>query len=299
MIIILSIMAVLMMPATTPVTLDLQIDQNRVEISGHNVEGVNYFRLYDIAEAIDIDQTQILARRWLLLRSRNINGNYYFSLRDVAAAMDFRLHWVGSRNTILVDTSRVIRPEEAIFSAEPLPEYVLDIIRGRSFRDYAPFDYSFLSYLTITHIDFSGQRRIGHMIVAAELADEVLDIFREIYEYGFPIYRIRLIDFYGTQDYLSMADNNSVAFNFRNIAGTNRLSRHALGRAIDINPIQNPYIRGSTVWPDAGQNYLDRFYVRPGMIVRGDVVYRAFTSRGWTWGGNWTLPRDYHHFERP
>lgn len=297
MFIILGIMAALMMPAT--MTLDLQVNENLVQISGYNVDGVNYFSLDDMSEAIGFDKRQVLARRWLWVRRRNINNNYYFSLRDMAIAMDFRLHWVGSRNTILVDTSRVIRPEEAIFSAEPLPEYVLDIIRGRSFRDYAPFDYSFLSYLTITHIDFSGQRRIGHMIVAAELADEVLDIFREIYEYGFPIYRIRLIDFYGTQDYLSMADNNSVAFNFRNIAGTNRLSRHALGRAIDINPIQNPYIRGSTVWPDAGQNYLDRFYVRPGMIVRGDVVYRAFTSRGWTWGGNWTLPRDYHHFERP
>jgi len=280
-------------------TLDLQVNENLVQMSGYNVDGVNYFSLDDMSEAIGFDKRQVLARRWLWVRRRNINNNYYFSLRDMAIAMDFRLHWVGSRNTILVDTSRVIRPEEAIFSAEPLPEYVLDIIRGRSFRDYAPFDYSFLSYLTITHIDFSGQRRIGHMIVAAELADEVLDIFREIYEYGFPIYRIRLIDFYGTQDYLSMADNNSVAFNFRNIAGTNRLSRHALGRAIDINPIQNPYIRGGTVWPAAGQNYLDRFYVRPGMIVRGDVVYMAFTSRGWIWGGNWTLPRDYHHFERP
>ena len=299
MFIILGIVAALLMPAATPVTLHLQVNENSIEISGHNIDGVNYFRLSDMSETIGFDQRQVLARRWLWHRRRNINNNYYFSLRDMSIVLDFRLRWIDSRNTILVDTSKVIRPDEAIFIAEPLPEYVLNIIRGRSFRYYTPFDYSFLSYLTITHIDFNGQRRIGHMIVAAELADEVLDIFREIYEYGFPIYKIRLIDFYDTQDYLSMADNNSVAFNFRNIAGTNRLSRHALGRAIDINPIQNPYIRGNTVWPAAGKNYMDRAYERPGMIIRGDVVYRAFTSRGWIWGGHWTLPLDYHHFERP
>ena len=95
-----------------------------------------------------------------------------------------------------------------------------------------------------------------------------------------------------------MAANNSHAFNFRYIAGTNRISRHGFGMAIDINPIQNPYIRGSTIWPASGAEYLDRSYVRPGMIIQGDVVYTTFTSRGWIWGGHWTVPRDYHHFER-
>jgi hypothetical protein len=95
-----------------------------------------------------------------------------------------------------------------------------------------------------------------------------------------------------------MFDNNSVGFNFRNIAGTNTLSRHAMGVAIDINPIQNPYMRGTTIWPAAGEPYLNRSYIRQGMIFPGCPVYNAFTSRGWIWGGHWRSPRDYHHFER-
>ena len=185
-----------------------------------------------------------------------------------------------------------------IFFREPLPEHIIEFIAGVSFKDYTPFPHSFLTYLTITHVGFDGEDRIGHMIVAAEIGDEVLDIFREIYESGFPIYSMRLIDYFDADDTLSMAANNSSAFNFRHIAGTNVISRHGFGMAIDINPIQNPYARGSKVLPAAGREYLDRSNVRPGMIVRGDAVHRAFTSRGWIWGGNWNTLQDFHHFER-
>jgi len=185
-----------------------------------------------------------------------------------------------------------------IFTAEPLPEHIIEFITGVSFHDRAPFSYDFLTYLTITHVDFYGEYQIGHMIVADEIGEEVLEIFMEIFESRFPIYSIRLIDYFNALDYYSMAANNSVSFNFRYIAGTTVISRHGFGMAIDINPIQNPYIRGETIWPAAGVAYLDRDYVRPGMIVRGDAVYQAFVGRGWTWGGNWTSPRDYHHFER-
>jgi hypothetical protein len=135
------------------------------------------------------------------------------------------------------------------------------------------------------------------MIVAAEIGEEVLDIFREIYESRFPVYSIRLIDYFDANDVLSMAANNSSAFNFRYIADTNKLSRHAFGMAIDINPVQNPYVRGKAVLPASGSDYLDRTNIRPGMIIHGDVVYNAFVSRGWEWGGNWQLLKDYHHFE--
>jgi len=185
-----------------------------------------------------------------------------------------------------------------VFTSEPLPQHIIDQITGVTFHDNTPFEHDFLTYLTVTHANFEDESVIGHLIVAAELGEEVLDIFREIYEYRFPIYSIRLIDYYDACDQQSMAANNSHAFNFRYIAGTTRISNHGWGRAIDINPIQNPYIRGYTIWPYAGAVYLDRSYVRPGMIVPGDVVYTAFTSRGWIWGGHWTLPVDFHHFER-
>jgi len=185
-----------------------------------------------------------------------------------------------------------------IFTSEPLPDHIIRQITGVTFHETTPFGYDHLAYLTVTHVNFDGESVLGHLIVAAAIAYETLDIFREIYEGGFPIHSIKLIDYFGASDYLSMAANNSHAFNFRYIAGTNVVSRHGFGMAIDINPVQNPYIRGETIWPAAGAAYLDRTYVRPGMVVPGDVVYNAFVSRGWTWGGHWSLPRDYHHFER-
>jgi len=185
-----------------------------------------------------------------------------------------------------------------VFKRESLPEHIIEQITGVTFHESTPFEYSFLTYVTVTHVNFQGESVIGHLIVADEIGDEVLDIFREIYESGFPIYSIRLIDYFDASDYYSMAANNSHAFNFRYIAGTNVISRHGFGMAIDINPIQNPYIRGETIWPAAGVAYLDRTDIRPGMIVQGCPVYNSFISRGWIWGGHWTSPRDYHHFER-
>lgn len=187
---------------------------------------------------------------------------------------------------------------EPVFTAEPIPPHIAQQIMGSSFHPHTPFGMEELAYLTLTHVNFEGERTEGHMIVAAAIAEEVLDIFRDIYAAQFPIARIRLIDYYNALDYYSMADNNSVGFNFRTIAGTNVISRHGLGMAIDINPIQNPYIRGNTIWPAAGVDYVDRTNVRPGMIIPGDAVYTAFISRGWIWGGHWTSPIDYHHFER-
>jgi len=195
-------------------------------------------------------------------------------------------------------TEEYLVPFTPIFTREPLPLHIIDQITGVTFHDTTPFDYSFLTYLTVTHVNFEGEDMLGHLIVADEIGDEVLEIFREIYESGFPIHSIRLIDYFDASDYESMAANNSHAFNFRTIAGTTVISRHGFGMAIDINPIQNPYYRNGTIWPAAGAPYLDRSYVRPGMIIRGDAVYNAFISRGWIWGGNWTSPRDYHHFER-
>lgn len=201
---------------------------------------------------------------------------------------------------VLYEPEQEPEPEtfETIFAAEPLPYHIIQQITGVSFHQNSHFDYCHLAYLTITHVDFYGYSRHGHIIVAVSIADEVLDIFREIYDYGFPIAGMRLIDYYYALDYYSMAANNSVGFNFRYIAGTTTLSRHAWGMAIDINPIQNPFIRGDVILPVAGRYYLDRSDIRPGMIIPGDVVYRAFTSRGWIWGGHWRVPIDYHHFEK-
>ena len=293
--------AVPTIPYTATATdLTLLINGNFTTVTAQNIYGTNYFRLADLHHTLE--GTLIPKQGLDLIADAEISqyiadGHMYLNLRQVADKLDLRIEWVATRNTIII-----AEPEpyvlESIFIAEPLPGHIVEQITGSSFHAEAPFGYCHLAYLTITHIDFDGNRRLGSIIVAAQVAEEVLDIFREIYDGGFPIARMRLIDYYGADDYYSMADNNSVGFNFRFIANTQTLSRHAWGMAIDINPIQNPFIRGDIIWPVSGGEYLDRTDIRPGMIIPGDVVYRAFTSRGWVWGGHWRVPIDYHHFER-
>ena len=242
----------------------------------------------------------------------NIIGGYAMIALDVLAndillPVGYDVRWDEERRIVLITPTPLphipvpytdLVEDEPVFTMQPLPSHIIQLIDGSSFHAEAPFGFDFLTYLTISHWDFEGNLQQGHMIVAEEIGNEVLEIFEEIFHANFPIERMRLIDFYNALDYYSMADNNTVAFNFRTIAGTDILSRHAFGMAIDINPIQNPYIRGDTIWPAAGIEYIDRENIRPGMITPGCPVYTAFTSRGWIWGGSWASPRDYHHFER-
>jgi hypothetical protein len=155
-----------------------------------------------------------------------------------------------------------------------------------------------LALLGLSHWDLSGAVKEGQLIVAKQLADEVLEIFAALFALGFPIERMDPIDRYGGNDDASMADNNTSAFNFRNVAGTAVLSRHALGAAIDINPRLNPMIIGADVFPPAGAAYVDRRVVQPGMIVRPGPVVDLFDARGWEWGGDWSPMKDYHHFTK-
>jgi len=278
----------------------LLINGTFTEVSAKNIEGANYFRLADLRyllEGVLIPVNELETVQLSELSHHITHDQVYLNLRQMATILNLHIKWVGTRNTIII-ANHPSYTQESIFIAEPLPEHIISQISGSSFHENEHFGYEHLSYLTITYMDFDGYSRLGNIIVAASIADEVLDIFREIYEGRFPLARVKLIDYYGADDYYSMADNNSVGFNFRVIAGTQTLSRHAWGMAIDINPIQNPFIRGDIIWPPAGSEYLDRSDVRPGMIVPGDVVYNAFVSRGWIWGGHWTVPIDYHHFER-
>jgi poly-gamma-glutamate synthesis protein (capsule biosynthesis protein) len=154
-----------------------------------------------------------------------------------------------------------------------------------------------LRWLRLRYIGFDGAQHLGELIVHAELAPEVVAIFEELFEARFPIHSMRRIDELNGDDNASMAANNTSCFNFRVVDGTNQLSLHALGRAIDINPVQNPWVRSSRVDPTEGKHYLDRTHVRPGMIVRPGLVIHAFERAGWQWGGDLANP-DYHHFSK-
>lgn len=160
-----------------------------------------------------------------------------------------------------------------------------------------PIDFDELSYLTLSYYGFDGNTHVGEMIINKEVASEVVDIFKEIYEKKYPIDKIKLIDEYNSVDELSMSDNNSSSFCYRTIKNTNIVSNHGKGLAIDINPIQNPHVVGDDISPKNGYNFKDRTNIKQGMIIEGDDLYNAFIKKGWTWGGHWKNP-DYQHFEK-
>lgn len=127
---------------------------------------------------------------------------------------------------------------------------------------------------------------------------EVVAVFRRLYAARFPIRRLRPIDAYRGNDERSLAADNTAGFNCRYVIGPGprRWSSHAFGEAIDVNPVENPYLERGRVHPRAGRAYLDRSHLRPGMAVRGGVLVRSFATAGWQWGGRWTGSPDYQHF---
>lgn len=153
-----------------------------------------------------------------------------------------------------------------------------------------------LRLVTVSHWGFNGEVLSGELVVAAELADDVVDIFEDLFEARYPIERIERVDVYDGDDDRSMAANNTSAFNCRPVTGGTEFSEHSYGRAIDINPLLNPYVSGGLVLPPEGIAWVDRTLGIPGMITDGDVVVTAFASRGWVWGGTWTSLQDYQHF---
>lgn len=169
---------------------------------------------------------------------------------------------------------------------------------GVSYQKNPYITYNELRYLQVSYFDFDGNVLVGELIVHEAVANDLIGIFKELYEHQYAIYKIQLIDDYAGDDNLSMADNNTSAFNYRYMTNQKTLSNHAYGIAIDINPMQNPYVYGKTVLPDGSQTFLNREVYQQGMILKGDICYNAFISRGWSWGGDWQSLKDYQHFEK-
>jgi len=167
---------------------------------------------------------------------------------------------------------------------------------GSSWRPGCPVAPAGLRTVVASHWDSAGNVRTGRVVVAADLAGDVVAILRDLYAARFPIHRMVPVAEYGADDDASMAANNTSAFNCRPVTGGSSFSEHSYGRAIDVNPLVNPYVTGSTVAPPGGAPYVDRTRDAPGMIHAGDEVVRAFAARGWSWGGAWTTPKDYQHF---
>jgi hypothetical protein len=155
-----------------------------------------------------------------------------------------------------------------------------------------------LRRVRLTYWGFDRRAHTGALVANEDAVPDLVRVFARLYAARFPIRRLRPIDAYGGKDERSLAADNTAAFNCRYVVGPGpgRWSAHAYGEAIDVNPVENPYLEGARVHPRAGRRFLDRSNVRPGMAVRGGVLVRFFAGVGWQWGGRWTGSPDYQHF---
>ena len=185
------------------------------------------------------------------------------------------------------------------FTASAIPPEVEARMRGKSYPEGATISLDDLRYLRLSFIGFDGIPQMGEMVCNAAIADDLLDIFMRLYDAQYPICSIRLVDDFGGSDDESMKADNTSCFNFRTVPGSKSLSRHAFGMAVDVNPLENPYInRSGVVMPAEGEPYVDRSRDFPYKITRDDLCCRLFLEHGFTWGGDWSDRKDYQHFEK-
>lgn len=191
---------------------------------------------------------------------------------------------------------------DAYFFAEEISDALFTRMYGKSFKENCSTPREDLRYLKVLYCGAGGASYVGEMVCNKEISDALLEIFRELYENQYPIEKMVLVDDYDGDNLKSAADNNTSCFNFRTAEGTSEnLSFHARGKAVDINPLYNPYL-----WTDQegnrrcdpveGQEYMDRTKDFPYKIGDDDLCRRLFEEHGFIWGGTWNYDKDYMHF---
>ena len=154
-----------------------------------------------------------------------------------------------------------------------------------------------LRLLTLSHWNFAGVEATGELVVAAQAAEDIVEVFATLFDARFPIERMELVDVYAGDDDLSMAANNTSAFNCREVAWKPGVwSNHAFGTAVDVNPLVNPYVSTSLILPPGGAAFADRSSPTLGGLYAGDMATAAFANIGWVWGGTWSSAKDWQHF---
>lgn len=200
------------------------------------------------------------------------------------------------------ETAAISDEIKSAFGVYEISPEVKARMAGKSYPSECPIPIADLRYLIIPHYDGHGYVKLGEMVCHKDVANTIIAIFRDLYAAEYPIERMVLIDEYDADDERSMAANNTSCFCYRAVAGSRKLSRHSYGKAVDINPLYNPYVRpgkkGTIVTPREGKKWADRNCRDiPYAVRRGDAAWLAFTSRGWRWGGSWRFRKDYQHFE--
>ena len=208
-------------------------------------------------------------------------------------------------NTTILPESEKIYPDRITymegFYYEPLSEEIISRIYGISYKEDCPVSYDDLRYVNVQYYNFAHEIENGELICNKSIAEDLVEIFHELYINEYEIEKIKLVDEYGGDDILSMSDNNTSCFNYRTVDGTSKISKHGLGLAIDINPFYNPYLKknrdGSPYISPAGSEiYADRTKDFPHKIDETDLCYKVFTDHGFSWGGHWKSVKDYQHF---
>ena len=205
-----------------------------------------------------------------------------------------------SVGSVLSEAEVELVGEDDLFWQSEITDRIFDRIYGKSYREDCTMPRSELRYLRLLHYDFNGNIRVGELVCNRSVSSDMLSIFHRLYKAKYPIEKIVLVDEYGADDDASSADNNTSCFNYRTVAGSGSMSLHALGVAIDINPLYNPYVTdgGEGCAPENGRAYMDRSLDFAHKIDEDDLCYRLFTDAGFTWGGSWSSEPDYMHFSR-
>ncbi|MCI1723025.1 MAG: M15 family metallopeptidase [Lachnospiraceae bacterium] len=193
--------------------------------------------------------------------------------------------------------------ENKDFFISEISDELFEKMQGKSYKEDCTVPREDLRYLHVLHVGFDGETHEGELVCNKFIAEDLLEIFQELYKSGYQIEKIRLIDEYDADDETAMRDNDSSCFNFRFISHTKRVSKHGAGLAVDINTLYNPYIKevdGETILePATAGEYVDHSRDFPHKINENDLAYQLFTEHGFEWGGSWTDRKDYQHFEIP
>jgi len=189
------------------------------------------------------------------------------------------------------------------FKAEKISDEIFRRMKGKSYPQGCSIPLGNLRYIKVLHYDIKGRILLGEMVCDRRIADDLTQIFRELFDNKYPIERMVLIDEYNADDETSMRANNSCAFCYRQVAGSKRISKHGYGLAVDINPLYNPYVKvrknGTTyIQPSTAKAYTNRSKKFSYKITNDDLCYKLFIKHGFSWGGSWRSLKDYQHFEK-
>lgn len=202
---------------------------------------------------------------------------------------------------------------DVYFTSSELTEVQKEAMNGKSYIENPDISYDDLRYIKVLHYNFYHQIQVGELVVNQAIAENCRQIFMELFQEEYEINSMYLIDRYYEKDQVrngeqvdisSINDDNTSAFHYRKIAGTEVLSNHAYGMAIDINPLENPYVKEADLQQTVASqykdynSYKDRTAQRAHMISKDDACYRIFKAHGFQWGGEWNGNKDYQHFEK-